>query len=227
MVIHSDASAYACGGHAHRIDSNEFDLYYKAFSSLEIDLDEARELLAVLYSLRSFKKYVKDGIVKIFTDNRNIAIICDKGSTSICLHQIVLDIFSFCFQNHITLQVEWIPRELNQLADTVSRVVDYDDWQVTSEFFQNINYLYGGFTADCFASSHTRKCKKYYSKFWCPGSCGVDAFNFDWSQDNNWLVPPFHLISRTIFYLENCKARGILVVPEWKLAAFWPLFFKK
>ena len=57
------------------------------------------------------------------------------------------------------------------------------------------------------ASSPTAKCIKFHLKFWWSGTFEVDAFNFDWSLDNNWLVPPIHLINRIVFHLENCKAR--------------------
>ena len=38
-------------------------------------------------------------------------------------------------------------------------------------------------------------------------------------------MPPIYLISRTIFHLEVCGARGVLVIPKWLLAAFWPTVF--
>ena len=66
---------------------------------------------------------------------------------------------------------------------------------------------------------------RFYSKFWCLGTEGVDAFSADWAGENNWLVPPVYLISRVIFHLEACSARGVLVVPKWPSAVFWPITF--
>ena len=85
--------------------------------------------------------------------------------------------------------------------------------------------MFGPFTVDCFASQYTAKCEKFYSKFWCPGSHGVDAFCFDWSRENCWLVPPLYLVVKVIFHLEFCHSRGTLVVPAWKSAIFWPVLF--
>ena len=31
-------------------------------------------------------------------------------------------------QSQIRIEPEWIPRELNEQADYLSRIVDYDDW---------------------------------------------------------------------------------------------------
>lgn len=53
-----------------------------------------RELLGILYGLKSFKSHLSGKVVKFFTDNRNVAIITRKGSTSLRLHRLALDIFS-------------------------------------------------------------------------------------------------------------------------------------
>ena len=52
---------------------------------------------------------------------------------------------------------------------------------------------------------------------------GVDAFTFDWSRDNNWLVPPVSLIAHTIKHVQLSKTVGTILVPKWKSAIFWPL----
>jgi hypothetical protein len=51
----------------------------------------------------------------------------------------------------------------------------------------------------------------------------VDTFTVDWSGETCWLVPPLYLVGYVLLHAEACKARGALVVPLWKLAAFWPL----
>ena len=42
-----------------------------------------------------------------------------------------------------------------------------------------------------------------------------------------WIVPPVHLISRTINHMRMCKARGTLVIPKWKSAVFWPMIINR
>ena len=69
-IICTDASAFACGVHALSIDKEEFDLFYKAFSSFESALDSnGRELLTILYSLKSFKSLIQGKVVKLYTDS--------------------------------------------------------------------------------------------------------------------------------------------------------------
>lgn len=39
------------------------------------------------------------------------------------------------------------------------------------------------------------------------------------------MIPPILLITRTIFHLELSRARGVLLVPKWPSAPFWPVLF--
>lgn len=55
---------------------------------------------------------------------------------------------------------------------------------------------------------------------------GVDAFNQNWSNENNWMVPPPALIPRLINKILREKASSTLVVPEWRSSPYWPLVFE-
>ena len=136
-----------------------------------------------------------------------------------------MELFQFCAVNNVSIEIEWVPRSLNEYADSLSRIVDFDVWSVSGGFFAYISSLFGPFTVDRFASPDSAKCASFYSKFWCPGAEGVDALSVDWAGENNWMVPPIYLISRTVFHLEVCGARGVLVIPKWLLAPFWPIVF--
>ena len=57
------------------------------------------------------------------------------GSTKLDLHRLAVKIFQFCAKHNIRLEVLWIPRKKNEKADYISRLIDFDDWQITPEFF--------------------------------------------------------------------------------------------
>ena len=40
-------------------------------------------------------------------------------------------------------------------------------------------------------------------------------------------MSPINLVIRAIKHLIACRAKGTLVVPKWKSAAYWPLIFNK
>ena len=60
---------------------------------------------------------------------------------------------------------------------------------------------YGVHSVDRFASSNNGKTTLFNLLYWNPGSLGVNSFNYDWSQDVIWLVPPVPLASRAIDHL--------------------------
>jgi hypothetical protein len=51
------------------------------------------------------------------------------------LQNIAFSIFELCLQRKISLDIVWIPRSMNEKADFVSKLVDYDDWSLSQEFF--------------------------------------------------------------------------------------------
>ena len=127
------------------------------------------------------------------------------------------------------LDVEWIPsyRDLNSYADYLSKIFDFDDWGISQNIFNYFNLLWGPFTCDRFADSKNKKVSFFNSKYFTPETSGVDAFAYDWSRYNNWLVPPINLVSKCIKHMQLCGVKGTLVVPKWKSAMFWPMLVNK
>ncbi|CAH3182569.1 unnamed protein product, partial [Porites lobata] len=99
----------------------------------------------------------------------------------------------------------WIPRSDNEVADYLSKFVDFDDWGVKDSYFQTVNSIWGPVTVDCFANSVNAKVPRFYSLFFQPGCLGVDALAFDWGGENCWLVPPVYLIPRVLVHFLNCN----------------------
>jgi len=72
----------------------------------------------------------------------------------------------------------------------------------------------GTFIIDRFANGNITKLTWFNSKFSDPLTEGVEAFTFDWSRDNNWLVPPVSLIAHTIKHIQLSKTVGTLLLPK-------------
>ena len=182
-----------------------------------------RELCAVFRVLRSLVHILGNKRVKWFTDSKNVVNIVNKGSMILELQDLAMQIFNFSSRHAIHLEIEWLPRSLIERADYLSRVIEKDDWGISFEILSMIQNRWGNLDVDYFASEHNAKLAIFYSRFWCYKSSGVDAFTFDWSQSFGLYVPPIVLVSRVLKKMESCNAKGILVVPEWRSANFWPL----
>ena len=173
--------------------------------------------------LNSFAPKLVGHRVKWFTDNQNVVRIVEAGSKRQHLQSIALSIFVICFQQGIRLDIEWIPHSLNDKADYISRIQDFDDWKINPQVFSWIDSMWGPHSVDCFAHLDNTQLPKFHSRFWCPGSTATDAFTVNWAGDMNWWVPPIYLIGQVLRHAEICSAMGSLVVPAWKSAPFWPL----
>ena len=136
-----------------------------------------------------------------------------------------MKIFNICLKFNIDLSIQWIPREMNEIADTISKFSSTDEWEVTERFFQCINDIWGPHDIDRFATFKNRKTKRYNSLFVDFESEAIDCFTQDWSGCNNWLVPPICMVSRVILHILHCNATASLIVPKWCSSAFWPILF--
>ena len=61
-------------------------------------------------------------------------------------------------------------------------------------YFHAVDSYWGPCSVDCFASYKNHKIPRFYSKFFNPGSLGVDSLAFSWAGETCWLVPPVSLV---------------------------------
>ena len=107
--------------------------------------------------------------IKWYTDNQSTAKIVDVGSMKLTLHALAYKNCSYCLANNIDLSIQWIPRELNTQTDFISKIKDCDDWQITYDFFQELDAIWGPHTMDCFASYYNANVERFFSRFSNPG----------------------------------------------------------
>ena len=137
QIIFTDASEHSYGGYIFKRLGNI--ICQGRFTHQEQETSSTnRELLAIKTCLQSFSSQLQHEAVEVRTDNFNATTIIEKGSRKPHLHQIALHIFQICTQNDILLKTTWIPRELNQHADRLSKMTDTNDWSIDQETF---NYI--------------------------------------------------------------------------------------
>ena len=105
-----------------------------------------RELRAVRSVLEALVTKLRNQRVRWLTDNQNVCRIILTGSKKPQLQMEAMAIFSTTIANSITIEPEWIPRAQNEMADYLSRIVDYDDWSLDHTIFELIDYKWGPHT---------------------------------------------------------------------------------
>ena len=185
----------------------------------------ARELIAIVYFLASALPHIQGKTVTVHTDNMNAAIIGTSGSNKPRLNSYASLIANICTTNDINLHITWIPRDLNNIADFLSKTIDYEDYSITDVFYATICSDFGLTPlVDLFANTKNTKARKFFSLTYCPGCLGVDAFNYDWSKNGlNWIFAAPRLILRILRNLQNTQAEALLLVPQWKTSYFYPI----
>ena len=165
----------------------------------------------IIFSLQSFATLLEGSHVKWYTDSQAAAKVVEVGSIKFDLHRVARSIFSICMQLSIHLEVQWIPRSLNQQADYISHLIGIDDWQITNEFFLFLNGHRGPHTVDCFANFYNHKLPKFFSRFWNPGTAAVDFFSQPLRGENCLVVSPVGIVARVLHYCRMDQASPFLL----------------
>ena len=217
--VYSDASSTGLGA----VTSGEVQCHRNFSFDEQRKSSTWRELTALFYALKTFQKLLHRKQAVCCVDNFATSRIVEIGSPNSELHSIALKIFDFCQENSVEIRVKWIPRALNTEADLLSKHVDLDDWEISSELFSYLDELWGPFSIDRFADENNRKVLRFNSIFYSPSTEAVDAFSQNWEDENNLFVPPISKIPDVISRISQGKVKGTLVIPYWKSSVFWPL----
>lgn len=184
------------------------------------------ELEAIHLALRSFNRSgdLQQQTVMVKSDNQAaVALITNGGSRqphTDLLHEEVRRLFWYCVEQSITLVAEWVPRERNELADQVSKFVDYDDWKLHPRVFSQLQSDWGPFSVDLFASYLNHQLPVYYSMHHTPDAAAVNAFTQVWGS-RCWCNPPFKLVGKAWRHAQACGASMALIFPFWPSASWW------
>ena len=113
------------------------------------------------------------------------------------------------------------------MADMWSRTVDKYNWRLHSRLFRYIDTLWGPHTVDHFANCMDTQLPRFNSRYWEPMSEGVDALaQVNWGCENNYVNPPFCLLSRILDVIKAQRAVATIIAPAWK-AQTWYMQLKR
>ena len=115
--------------------------------------------------MQSFVHLLRGSLVKWYTNNQGVAAIVKSGSTKVHLYKLAMEIFLLSKEHNVSIDIEWIPHLDNEVADYLSKIVDFDDWCVRDSYFWAVDSIWGPFTVDYFANSVNAKVSRFCSLF--------------------------------------------------------------
>ena len=180
----------------------------------------ARELLAVEYSLRYFAPQITNSTEALFVDNSTAVVYLRNqgGARSQLLNSIAQRILRWAESLPVVLAPQFIMGRNNVLADSLSRPNQIlgSEWTLKAEVFQDLRKRWP-VSIDLFATSLNHQCYPYFSSFHDPNTQGTDALLQNW---NGWQVYAFPLWSLIPAVLKKLRSSsGVLLTI---IAPYWP-----
>ena len=137
-VVYSDASSSGYGGYL--VEHGCHNAHGQWLPQERIQSSTWRELNAVHKVLASLTDKLANQRIRWFTDNQNVVRILNTGSRNPLLQQEALAILiDISIAHQVRIEPEWIPREENQQADFISRIIDYDNWSLHPALFKALD----------------------------------------------------------------------------------------
>ena len=192
-----------------------------------------RELMTVLATLRKHGNQLggeKGKTVLWLTDSTNLTAFLEKGSAKPQIQTDILEVYKLARRWNIVLVPIHLRREDPRIvvADQGSKWHDTDDWRVDAVSFREIQRRFGQeFDLDMFADTNNSRTDRFFSRYICPGTLAVDALAQRWEGEQAvWMCPPTSKIIESVKkMLVSRGMRGVLIVPRWESAIFWPFLF--
>ena len=157
----SDASEFGWGGHTIQ---GVIEYAHEYFSEEECGTPFTyRELLGVLRCLRAMMHVCEGKFVVFQVDAQNFLGIVNRGSPRLNINELARELFRLCVERDITLEVEWVSREENALADELSKLLIPSEWMVGRAKLLQLEERWGRHTVDLFALSDNNQCERFYS----------------------------------------------------------------
>ena len=214
------------------------------FSSTVREVLEPRLLLEAL--AQAAPQLLTSQSVQYRSDSQTAVSIINGQSGNEWAHPEVRRLWELCKHLDLELQAVWFPRTQleQQRADALSKEPDSTQWLLSSAAFSMLQLAAGSlqcggwpqlspaagksrFTIDLFADDYSTKVqKRFFSRYFCPCTSGVDAFSHRWDcywdpgscrwrRHFGFCNGPFDCLGRILRKIKDGRADVALVYTVW------------
>ena len=172
--------------------------------------------MADYMTLLSFKNIIQGHKVQILSDNvTTVSYLVCMGEPSKQISDIAMCIWSFSIENIISISSKHLPGIENEAADRLSRVKCQYEWRLHHKVFKLLEFKWGPFTVDRFASLSSAQIPTYNSWYLDPMTSGVDAFSQNWANRHNFINALLRLMSKVLDKIVVDKAVATIISLAW------------
>ena len=178
-------------------------------------------------ALVHWRKLLSSLVIRVDADNKTtVALINNQGTVrSTQLHQLTVDLLTWCQLRGIHLRAFYIPGSLNVLADRPSRPdqVIATEWSLAKNIVHQMFLSWGRPHIDLFATRGNYKLPTYVSPVMDPQAFATDALSVDWRGMSAYAFPPpalLHKVVEKLLHTPTCQL--ILVTPYWPRLLWFP-----
>ena len=188
------------------------------------------ELLAVYFGMQTFLSNQKGKHIRLMIDNStSVALINNMGTShSSKLNSLCKSVWEWAISRDLWLSAAHIPGKLNTRADLESRENrSTHEWKLDPVELHNALHDLGVTPdIDLFASRINNQFATYVSYRPDPGAFAIDALSMSWTKLDFYAFPPFSVIPHVLKKIQEDRASGILVMPNWPTQAWYPKAMK-
>lgn len=181
------------------------------------------ELGAITLALRAFRPHIPPGtIIRLRTDSMvALGVIKATSSRSPVLMNEYRALHELCASMDVELRVKHVSSALNEWADRLSRENDTTDWTLLDTTWSELENEYGPHTVDLFATDLNARYPRFYAQRSAPGATATNGLAQDWTEENGWANPPFHLVGPVVSKIISSNAAVTLIAPVWRAQPWW------
>lgn len=220
IILKTDASSIGWGADCDGISTGGH------WNSVEKEMNiNALEILAIFFGLKSFQHLLSNKHVRVRSDNNCAVSYVNNmgGSHSMVCNDLAFKVWSWCREQSVWISVVYIPGVDNIIADAESRKTNDDtEWKLDPIVFQKLTEKWDPFEIDLFASRLNYQLKPFVSWRPDPESTFCDAFSLPWDSWFIYAFPPFSIIQRVLLKWKGDQAEGVMIVPHWPTAFWYP-----
>ena len=184
------------------------------------------ELLAVFLGLQAFCASHRDMHISLKIDNTSaVAVINHMGTNhSDQLNTLTAEIWEWCIARNLWISAGHIAGKSNVEADQGSRQNETaTEWMLDKTLLsQTLQKLQFTLEIDIFASRINCQFPQYVAYRPDPGAVAIDAFSIPWTGFKFYAFPPFSVITSLLKKIQEDKAEGVCVLPNWPTQPWFP-----